>query len=79
MASYRVRRSYRNPEGVRVGQTWYAVSPINQPVDVIKITAVYGADYIYAQKNNGEEIRLSDKALIKHFSLENNNNLFGDA
>ncbi len=75
MANYICKR---NPHGVKVGQTWYAIFPINQPIDVIKITAVFGPDYIYATKKNGDEFRCSSKGIKKHFSLDNHDDLFGE-
>lgn len=66
---------FRNPEGVKVGQTWYAKNPIGADKDVVTIDAVFGKAYIYVKTKNGAEFCVSESALKKCYLLENNYSL----
>lgn len=66
---------FRNPEGVRVGQTWRAKNPIGTDMDVLEIDAVFGKAYIYVKTKNGKEFCCGETGLKECYSLENNYSL----
>ena len=76
MARYRCNR---NPDGVRVGQTWYAKSQKGNDADRIKITAVFGKDFIHVTTSQGIKLCTDEQYLKEIYRNSNQNELFGDA
>lgn len=75
MARYRVK-NLRNPDGIRVGQTWYAKLPTSSPLGELKIDAVFGTD-LFAITKTGEEVRLSSNFLTQNFTVTKQGDIFG--
>ena len=71
-------RCLRNPDGIRVGQTWYAKVLKNSDADKIEITAVFGKEFIHVKTNEGRVLQTNECYLKATYSLDDHDDLFGD-
>lgn len=72
---------YRNPEGVRVGQTWIAKNPIpHQPeTHTLTIEGAFTKNIIFVKLANGiSGLRVDEAYLKAHYTRDSNFGLFGD-
>lgn len=71
-------RCLRNPDGIRVGQTWYAKVLKNNDADKIEITAVFGKEFIHVKTSEGRALQTNEIYLKEKYSLDNHDDLFGE-
>ena len=71
-------RCLRNPDGIRVGQTWYAKVLKNNDADKIEITSVFGKELICVKTNEGRVLQTNECYLKATYSLDNHDDLFGE-
>ena len=71
---------YRNPEGVRSGQTWIA-KPHLRPASILYkliIKSAFTKDIIFVELEDGRTLRTDENYLKANYTKDTNFDLFGD-